>query len=391
MRRNTLIIIRTIWFSTLFLALLGTVASAEDSIEDVEIEILTTTERLNKLDKEINEGRALKAKLTQALKESEQRIGERNSRISGLDKDISQFNNQLDRLDAQIVQEQSDIEKRKLVLADSIRRAQQIASSNGLKVVLQNDDPAEADRLGVYTSYFMKAQQQAIDKQQDNLRQINSARTEALKNRNWLNHIKKKASSQADGYKNDRDKRKQSIGEVDSQITSKTKTVAELKLDQARLQALMEELRAAQVARSGYFESGQGTYKLPVNGTIEARFGDVKSVGKLRWEGYFIQADSGTPVRAIADGEVVYSDWLTGFGMLVIVDHGDSYMTLYGGNREVTVSQGEWTESGSTIATVGDSGGQKNAGVYFEIRHNAKPVDPKSWVGPTNGGKTAKK
>jgi len=371
--------------------LLSGLSVAEETIEGVEQEILSTTQRLKMLDEEINASKALKEKLTEALTESDKKVGERQTRISGLNEDIKQYNAQLDKLDARIAQEQNNVEQRKQVLATSIRRAQRIASGTGLKVVLQNDNPAEADRLGVYTSYFMDAQRKAIQIQQANLVQIASARTDALKNRNWLNHIKKKATGQFDTYKNESSRKKQSIGEVQSQITNKTQTVAELKIDQARLQELMEELRAAQVARSGYFLAGRGKYGLPVTGTIKARFGEVKSVGKLRWNGYFITAGTGTPVRSIADGEVVYSDWLQGFGMLVIVDHGDGYMTLYGGNRDVAVRKDDWVESGATIATVGDSGGQKSSGVYFEIRHNAKPVDPKEWVSAKNSVISAKK
>ena len=366
-------------------------AIAEETLEGVEQDMLSTAQRLKKLDEEINASRALKEKLTKALSETNEKVGERETRIKGLNSDIQQFNAQLDKLDAQILEEQQQVALRKQILAESIRRAQQVASSTGLKVILQNNNPAQADRLGVYTTYFMQAQRQAIRAQESNLQQISNAHSEALKNRNWLNHIKKKAISQFDTYKGESKQKQQTIGEVQSQIANKTKTVSELKLDQARLQALMEELRAAQVAKSGYFLSGQGNYPLPVLGTIKARFGDVKSVGKLRWNGYFITASSGTPVRTIADGAVVYSDWLQGFGMLVIVDHGDNYMTLYGGNREVTVRKDDWVESGATIATVGDSGGQKSSGVYFEIRHNAKPVDPKEWVSAKNSAQSAKK
>lgn len=371
--------------------LLASTANAEQTIEGVEQDIQSTEQRLKKLDEEIKASRALKQKLAQALKDTEMKVGERQSRIKGLNQDIERYNAQLNKLDEQIQSEQSQVELRKQVLAESIRRAQRLGASTGLKVALQNDNPAEADRIGVYTAYFMRAQQNAIARQQENLSQISAAHAEALKNRNWLNHIKKKAANQFNTYKGESTNQKKTIAKVQSKITSKTQTVAELKLDQERLQVLMEELRAAQVAKSGYFLSGQGNYPLPVKGTIQARFGDVKSVGKLRWNGYFITAPAGTAVRSIADGSVVYSDWLQGFGMLVIVDHGDNYMTLYGGNRNVAVRKEDWVESGATIATVGDSGGQKSSGVYFEIRHNAKPIDPKEWVSARNGVKSAKK
>ena len=369
------------------------IAAADDSntLEGVEQEIVSTADRLKQLDKEIRASRQLKSELDIALSATNEQVQERQSRLNELDNGIDQYNAQLNKLDEQIALEQSNVERRKQVLAESIRRAQQVTSGRGLKVVLQNDNPATADRLGVYITYFMEAQRRAIFEQQSALAQISEAQHEALKNRNWLNHIKKKASGQHASYKNQRDEKKQSLNDINTQITTKTQTVAQLKVDQARLQTLMEELRAAQVAQSGYFLSGQGSYPLPVNGAVEARFGEVKSVGKLRWNGYFITASRNAPVSAIADGAVVYSDWLQGFGMLVILDHGDGYMTLYGGNREVAVKQDDWVESGSTIATVGDSGGQKKSGVYFEIRHNANPIDPKEWVSAKNAIESAKK
>ena len=367
------------------------IVNAEQSIEGVEQEIQSTSEQLQKLSAEIETGRALKAKLQAALAASSEKVNERASRIDGLQKDIQQYNAQLDKLDAQIETEQQNNEHRKQVLAQSIRRAQSIGTNGGLKVLLQNDNPAQSDRLSVYTHYMMQAQYRAIKEQQQAIATVASARQDAVKNRNWLNHIKKKATSQFDSYKQESTQQQASIGKVQNDISNKTRTVAQLKRDQLRLQQLMEELRAAQVAKSGYFVAGRGNYGLPVQGTVKARFGDIKSVGKLKWNGYFIAAKPASPVRAIADGTVAYSDWLQGFGMLVILDHGDGYMTLYGGNREVAVRKGDWTETGATIATVGDSGGQKTSGVYFEIRHNAKPIDPKGWVNAKNSVKSAKK
>jgi len=361
------------------------------TIDGVEKEIATTSERLQQLHAEIEASRQLKEKLKKALAASNEQVGERKSRIAGLNNDLETYNTQLNKLDKKIVEAQSEVDERKRLLAESIRQAQRVTSASGLKVLLQSDNPADADRFGVYTQYFMQAQQKTIQQQQVSLLKIGEAREEALKNRNWVNHIKKKATAQHDTYKQNSSKKKQSIDEVQTEISHKTRTVAQLKKDQARLQTLMEELRAAQVAASGYFVAGRGNYGLPVNGTIKARFGETKSVGKIKWNGYFIEAKNGSPVRSIADGSVVYSDWLQGFGMLVILDHGDGYMTLYGGNRNVAVRQGDWADSGATIATVGDSGGQKTSGVYFEIRHNAKPIDPKGWVSAKNSVKSAKK
>ena len=214
---------------------------------------------------------------------------------------------------------------------------------------------------------------------------VQEAKATALKDRNWLNYLKKKASKQRDSFASTAKATQRDLGQVEAKLDEKTRTVAQLKADQERLQSLMEELKALQSAQSGYFIAGQGRYPAPVKGRLTARYGDIKSVGKLTWSGLFIEAKMGAPVRAIADGEVIYSNWLQGFGHLVIVDHGDNYTSLYGGNREVTIPVGEWVESGATIATVGDSGGQSSSGVYFEIRHNAIAEDPESWLNPKSG------
>jgi len=241
-----------------------------------------------------------------------------------------------------------------------------------------------ADRINVYTDYVIAAQNAVIAEQAAVLKRVSAARATVLKDRNWLNYIKKKASKQRDSYIKTAKATQRNLGQVESGISEKTQTVAQLRADQERLQALINELKVLQSTPSGYFIAGQGQYPAPVMGRVVARFGDVKAVGKLTWSGMFIEADRGEPVQAIADGEVIYSSWLQGFGNLVILDHGDNYTSLYGGNREDTVQTGLWVESGATIATVGDSGGQSTDGLYFQIRHNAKAIDPEKWLSKNN-------
>jgi len=166
---------------------------SNETLEGVEQKILSTTQRLEELDKELKQSRALKDKLDKALKAANEKVSERETRIGGLNSDIEKYNQQLDKLDATIQAAQFDVEERKQLLAQSIRRAQRVSSGRGLKVVLQNDNPADANRLGVYTTYFMNAQREAILAQQAVLLKLESAHHEALKNRNWLTRIKAKA------------------------------------------------------------------------------------------------------------------------------------------------------------------------------------------------------
>lgn len=370
--------------TVLLASLIGGPARAQSAktLEDVEQQILDTSERLKALDSEISTSRELKLKLEAALESAQSNVGEREARLQQLDGDIARFDKQLGSLSAMIEEAQQEMDGRRQVLANALRNAQRIGQQSSLKVILQHDDPAMADRLSVYTEHVMAAQNRTIAEQFTHLSRMESARESALKDRNWLNYIKKKASRQKENFASDATSRQQSLGEVEADLSQKTRTVAQLKADQSRLQSLMDELTNGQSSQSGYFAAGKGTYPPPVTGELYAHFDDIKSVGRLRWSGLFIKASQGQAVRAVADGEVVYSDFLRGFGMLVVIDHGDGYSSLYGGNREVSVPRGQWVESGATIATVGDSGGQNLSGVYFEIRHEAKAVDPEKWLAP---------
>lgn len=365
------------------------VAQEVRTLSDVEQQILDTSVRLEALDEDILRSRAVKEKLLQSIKEAENRVDERENRLQGLDADIESYNQTLVLLETQLADAAVGLANHRSALGQSLRDAQVIGQQSGLKIILQHDDPALAERLGVYTEYIVAAQRLTINQSVNQLAQVEAARQEALKDRNWLNYIKNKASRQKADFVSDANRSQRSLGEVEAGLNNKTRTVAELRADQERLQVLMEELKAMQSSQSGYFVAGKGKYRAPVSGTLSARYDEVKSVGKLRWSGIFIKSREGLPVSAVADGEVVYSNWLQGFGHLVIIDHGDNYTSLYGGNREVTVPAGEWVESGATIATVGDSGGQSSSGVYFEIRHNAQAEDPEAWFAPDSGLQSA--
>jgi septal ring factor EnvC (AmiA/AmiB activator) len=132
---------------------------------------------------------------------------------------------------------------------------------------------------------------------------------------------------------------------------------------------------------AGVFASLKGRLALPVTGEIANRFGQARADGGLQWRGITILARPGQEVRSVAPGRVVFADWLRGFGNLLIVDHGDGYMTLYGNNESLLRRVGDGVRGGDPVATVGSSGGSAQAGLYFELRHRGKPVDPLGWSG----------
>lgn len=381
MRYSTLFLL-SLCLGVLLLQSATHVAHAESakSVDELAEQIRKTDEQLAELKRTIDQNTTLKQDLQAAFSAAQDKRIEREARLSELGERISEFNQQLSELEATVVDAGTSVELYKTQLAEALRSAQSIGTSTRLRTLLQQNDPAHAQRLDTYSGYLFNAQYQQIAAAIIYLESVEEARLSALKDRNWLNHIRDKATRQRESFAQDAKDKRQRIDVVVEEIDRTTRTVEQLQQDQQRLQSLMEELEALQRSGSGYFAALQGQLERPVSGEVRARFGEPKSVGKLRWSGWFMGADTGTQVRAIADGEVVYSDWLQGFGMLVIIDHGDGYMTLYGGNRKVVPAKGTWVETGSTIATVGDSGGQNTSGLYFEIRHNAKALDPQDWL-----------
>ena len=143
-----------------------------------------------------------------------------------------------------------------------------------------------------------------------------------------------------------------------------------------KLQALVEELEKSDLAIANTFGNKQKQLPWPVAGQVTAKFGETKAVGKLRWNGMFFAAPEGRKIRAVADGEVVYADWLNGFGLLLIIDHGHGYMSLYGGNRELLADNGETLSKGQIIATVGNSGSQTISGSLLRNSGKFGPCRP---------------
>ena len=360
----------------------SSIAWSDQSADSTELaeQIRQTDIKLKALQDTIERNTQLREELHEAFTQAQDKRAERHTRLAELDARIQHFDGRIQELERSISTAQSDVAQRKQTLSSALRNSQSIGSNSALQSLFQHDDPAKAQRLAVYKRYVFDAQKKQITSAARYLERIEQARQTARKDRNWLNHIRGKAHGQALEQELRAMDKRQQIDTVEQTLENSTRSVAQLQRDQQRLQALMRKLEQNRREGSGYFTALKGKLEHPVSGELTARFAQAKSVGKLRWEGWFIETEPGRAVNAVADGEVVYSDWLQGFGMLVIVDHGDGYMTLYAGNQSVMPVAGAWVESGSTIALTGDSGGQNMTGLYFEIRRNAQALDPQDWL-----------
>lgn len=306
------------------------------------------------------------------------RVREVRQRRVELDAEIAQSRQRQSTLESQRDEQQQAI---KAALVDAYKQGKQ----NRVKLILNQQDPAEVERLLKYYEYINKARQKKIDAYLATLQGIveSKAAQEAAA---------KKIAAQAEVLQSElqqlesaQDDRKLAIGELDKRIGSDADKLANQELERNRLQNLLNEIEreVANIQLPSFegipFTERKGRIAWPVDGKVLNKFGQRKPDSRVRWQGLLMQANEGEDIRAIHDGRVVYADWFAGQGLMLLIDHGDRFMSLYAHNSTILKQTGELVSAGEPIATVGNSGGQSETGLYFEIRSKGKPVDPADW------------
>ena len=253
-----------------------------------------------------------------------------------------------------------------------------------MKLLLNQENPERLGRTIAYYRYLSRARVKDILKVEELVAQLSQLKSQLQEEYAELKALEVDQLSQRKKLNDVRSERSTILAKLEQQIGSEQEELARLKGKAARLEKLLEDLEnaLADLPPEGTFNqpfsSMQGKLQLPVNGSISARFGQSKGTG-IFWEGIFVDAQEGSIVQSIFPGRVAFADWLRGFGLLLILDHGDGYMSLYSHNQMLYKQVGEWVNAGETIAQVGSSGGLKKTGLYFEIRHNGEPHNPLIW------------
>ena len=266
-------------------------------------------------------------------------------------------------------------------LGDHARAAWRIADANLLKVVLNQQDAHAIDRALRHHATLAQARAAAAEELAATVAAIDG---NAAKQQREAESLRAARTELTDGQKAleaERAQQRRAIADLQADVAASNRERAQLQASRRRLQQLVEELaaRTAEAPAGDGLEAG-GNLPWPVQGRVQASFGQTRAGGRMRWQGMVIGAERGAPVRTVAGGRVVFADWLRGFGMLAIVDHGDGYMSLYGHADALYKAADDRVEAGETIATVGQSGGQARPDLYFEIRKAGEPVDPGTWL-----------
>jgi septal ring factor EnvC (AmiA/AmiB activator) len=357
-------------------------------------------ERIEAVQKRLTESEESRAEAADALKSSERAISEINRKLYQLSGQQRMANSSLSRLQAQVRQVEEDIAQEQRSLGRLLYRQYLGGQSDAIKLVLNREDPNEIARQLHYLGYVSRARAELIASLRENLSHLDKLTGETRRKSAELRALQDEESRQKQRLKKEQAERQRVYVRVSSDIQKSRKQLSTLKKDEERLTALMERLAREAAARakkkpakrlsnkalpdaasgSGEFRRLKGRLRLPVIGELTNRFGGRRQDSGLSWKGLFIAAKSGREVKAIAGGKIVYADWLRGFGNLMILDHGDGYMSLYGNNESLLKQAGEDARAGDTIASVGTSGGNPESGLYFELRYQGKPFDPLPWV-----------
>ena len=279
-------------------------------------------------------------------------------------------------------------------IAEQMRAAHKLGEQSEVKVLLNQESPDQVSRIMKYHSYFMEAHTAKMKSYLETITRIDALTPEIEKKTLELAGMQSALDSQRDALKNIHGERAQALAKVNEDLKSKNQALKQLSEDRRKLQALLDRV-TRQVATTGAinapgyvplpkggekFSQRKGRMPWPTQGSMVHRFGSARIAGQMNWSGAYISAPMGNSVQAVHHGRVVFADYFGGHGLLVIIDHGEGYMSLYAHNQRLLKKAGEPVQAGEAIATVGNSGGQASAGLYFEIRHQGKPVDPNLWL-----------
>ena len=369
----------------LFLLLSISNAQADDKQEQ------QTRQQIKLLDSKMQQLRSMlkgfkseRSDLQSSLRKAEIDIGKVQQNIRSIQQQLKQEQQELAALQKKRQALNGAKAEQQKFIAQQIVAAYQVGQQKKLKVLLNQEQPEKISRALTYYDYFNQARSEQIDNYIGIISEINSIEPRILEKTASLNQAKNELSSAHAALLKNKAQRTANLSKINSAIKNNDQRLSQMDKDRRELEkvlAAVEQTLANISIPSDYrpFNSLKGKLPWPVAGKPSNRFGYRRNGTNLRWQGLSIPGNEGSIVKSIHHGRVVFSDWLRGSGLLVIIDHGDGYMSLYAHNQSLLKETGDWVNPGDVIATIGNSGGQQRAGLYFEIRHQGKPTNPAKW------------
>jgi septal ring factor EnvC (AmiA/AmiB activator) len=357
--------------------------------KDKESELKQVKGRIDTIRRAIHADAERRDALAGQLKDADLKIQSARERLSEVRAQRIASENRLGELKEEQSDTQRAIDAEREALGAEVKVAYMNGRQEQLKLVLNQGDPARLGRMMAYYGYFGRARAERITTIGEHLAHLDLLSESIEAETQKLRDIEQDQARDVKALAGAREQRARTLAQVQTKIKTRNDELAQLQREAQALEKLVEELRRAieefpELAEQP-FQRVKGKLPWPVKGDLLARFGQLRAGGPLKWQGVVIGTERGTQVRAPYYGRVVYADWLPGLGLLVVLDHGGGYMTLYGHNEQVYRRVGDRVAPGDVVAAVGDAAGLGKPGLYLEIRKGRQALDPTTWLMPRAG------
>jgi len=348
-------------------------ASARKELESLQQEIKQTERQRRDQRQKLKKAEAQLKVADSALAQAADAVVQQQAKITELKKQQQQLDEQ-----AQVLEQQR--QQQQVLLAAQVKAAYQVGGHDYTQLLLNQQDAVKLERTLTYYQYFNNARMQQLLALKATVAELDVLKQQTAANQLEQQQRLAQLTSQQEELATARQSQQQSVKELAALLSNQQEQLAYLRTNEKSLQDTLAKLKAAAANRRLVSSTGKaGNLPWPVQGNIAQQFG-AKHGGGMTASGLIIEARAGTAVKAVANGQVIYADWLKGYGWVAVIDHGNGLMSLYGHNQTLLKTPGESVRVGDPIALVGQSGGQDQPGLYFEIRQKGSAVNPLRWL-----------
>ncbi|MDD9176861.1 peptidase M23 [Aliivibrio finisterrensis] len=350
------------------------IAHANDAeLKGMKQEISRQSSVLSKQKKELSS-------LQSSLKKHELSIANASKKARNAERELAAVKRSI----TELKQQQSELTQQQIgqteVLKDLLVNYYLISRNNQLSNVLSGDDVTKIDRMTQYAQRISEARVGAISQLEFTTMQLKEKEVSLLKQQQRQSELLAQYKQEKTTLQTSQNKRKKTVSSIKKRISNENGYLNELQQNEKRLKVAIAKAKASNNVPMDGIARQKGRLPWPISNAKTLHSFGTKQTGQLTWKGMVLASEYGTPVKAVDSGKVVFADWLRGYGLMVLIDHGKGDMTLYGYNQSLMKKEGDKVQAGETIAVVGDSGGQDRASLYFEIRRNSKAQNPRSWL-----------
>lgn len=352
--------------------------ASRERLEAIKEQIGSVTDWLDEAREDEDQHQAQLREAEQAISRINRRLGELDTKAGELDRELEELGEENRRLEARAAEGRD-------TLRELIRSAWMQGDHATLRLLLSETDPQDLARLMTWHEYLGDSARDELEALAETRQALERNREDTRQARSELEDTRDSERQRRDELAKRRQDREQALAAIRAEIDERESTLSGLEEDRDRLTELLEEMEQ-EISNlepeedSRPFSELRAKLPWPVRGTVIRQFGETVGRSDMRTNGIRIRTETQAPVKAVHYGRVVFANWLRGFGLMIIIDHGDGFMSLYGNNDSLNYSAGEWVRAGDTIARAGNSGGRSKPGLYFEIRRDGQPENPQAWL-----------